>query len=408
LTLLVLTTLVPGSHAADVFELKDGDRVVLIGDTLIERDQQFGYLETVLTAKGPRMNITFRNLGWSGDNVRGASRSGFGPEAEGTRLLKEQVVALKPTVVIVGYGMADSFEGEAGLPRFVEGLTALVDVIEQSGARVVLLSPIAHEDRGRPLPDPTPHNKDLMKYAVAIGEIAKARKAAFVDLFEYTYLNVLARQKDRKLIKPFMTDDGIHLNELGSYALSLFAADGLGARPFERNGGPIVIEDGKVVEARGTTVSGLVATPDGVRFELLDECLPYPLLPPEITNTYFRRFYISGLKPGRYVLKADGHAAVAANAEEWKDSVVVTKGPEFDQVDALRRVINEKNRLYFYRWRPQNETYLFGFRKHEQGNNAREVPLFDPLVEEKEKEIDRLKVPVKHAYELVRETEETR
>ena len=69
---------------------------------------------------------------------------------------------------------------------------------------------------------------------------------------------------------------------------------------------------------------------------------------------------------------------------------------------ALRQAIIAKNRLYFYRWRPQNETYLFGFRKHEQGNNAREIPLFDPLVEEKEKEIARLKVPVKHVYELIR------
>ena len=30
------------------FELKDGDRIVLVGDTLIERDQRYGYLETLL------------------------------------------------------------------------------------------------------------------------------------------------------------------------------------------------------------------------------------------------------------------------------------------------------------------------------------------------------------------------
>jgi hypothetical protein len=43
--------------------------------------------------------------------------------------------------------------------------------------------------------------------------------------------------------------------------------------------------------------------------------------------------------------------------------------------------------LYFHRWRPQNETYLFGFRKHEQGKNGIEIPQFDPLVEAKEKAI---------------------
>ena len=55
--------------------------------------------------------------------------------------------------------------------------------------------------------------------------------------------------------------------------------------------------------------------------------------------------------------------------------------------EKLRRLIVEKNELYFHRWRPQNVTYLFGFRKHEQGNNAVEIPKFDPLIEVKEKEI---------------------
>ncbi len=58
---------------------------------------------------------------------------------------------------------------------------------------------------------------------------------------------------------------------------------------------------------------------------------------------------------------------------------------------ALTKAILEKNRLFFHRWRPQNETYLFGFRKHEQGNNGVEIPQFDPLVAEKEKEIARLR-----------------
>jgi hypothetical protein len=69
-------------------------------------------------------------------------------------------------------------------------------------------------------------------------------------------------------------------------------------------------------------------------------------------------------------------------------------------VEKLRAAIIEKNRHYFYRWRPQNETYLFGFRKHEQGQNAREIPQFDPLVEKLEKEIAKLRVPGAHQYVL--------
>jgi hypothetical protein len=56
----------------------------------------------------------------------------------------------------------------------------------------------------------------------------------------------------------------------------------------------------------------------------------------------------------------------------------------------LRELVLKKNQLYFYRWRPQNEIYLFGSRKHEQGNNASEVQLFEPLVTEKETAIHAL------------------
>ncbi|MEM1297151.1 MAG: SGNH/GDSL hydrolase family protein [Verrucomicrobiota bacterium] len=58
-----------------------------------------------------------------------------------------------------------------------------------------------------------------------------------------------------------------------------------------------------------------------------------------------------------------------------------------DAIERLRQKIIEKNRLYFHRWRPANETYLHLFRKHEQGQNARELPLFEPLVEAREIEI---------------------
>jgi hypothetical protein len=80
--------------------------------------------------------------------------------------------------------------------------------------------------------------------------------------------------------------------------------------------------------------------------------------------------------------------------------VVLTIGPELAQIERLRREIGRKNELHFHRYRPQNETYLFLFRKHEQGNNAVEIPQFDPLVEDQDKLIAELRQPVEHVYEL--------
>jgi len=58
--------------------------------------------------------------------------------------------------------------------------------------------------------------------------------------------------------------------------------------------------------------------------------------------------------------------------------------------EARRQLILKKNELYFHRWRPQNITYLFGFRKHEQGNNAADIAKFDPFILDLEKQIHEL------------------
>ena len=67
----------------NVFELRDGDRVVFLGDTLIEREQSYGYIEFLLTTEYPERNVTFRNLGWSADTPLGVSRAGFDPPEKG-------------------------------------------------------------------------------------------------------------------------------------------------------------------------------------------------------------------------------------------------------------------------------------------------------------------------------------
>src|ERR1044071_3216321 len=98
------------------FELRDGDRVVFLGDTLMEREKDFGYIELMMTLRFPERNVTFRNLGWSADTPVGISRVSFDwPKGEGEmfRVLMEQVRQVQPTVVVLGYGMASSLEDAA-------------------------------------------------------------------------------------------------------------------------------------------------------------------------------------------------------------------------------------------------------------------------------------------------------
>jgi hypothetical protein len=156
-------------------------------------------------------------------------------------------------------------------------------------------------------------------------------------------------------------------------------------------------------------VTSFEKLPRGVRFEATAKHLPRPARPhpseklPRVTQ--FGEFdgrlgELDSVEPGDYEIRIDNQLAgtfkTRATGPLWIEY-------EADRAEQLRQTIIAKNRLYFHRWRPQNETYLFGFRKHEQGQNAAEVPKFDPLVEELEARIAKLRVPVKHTYELVRE-----
>jgi lysophospholipase L1-like esterase len=380
------------ARAAEPFELKQDDRVVLLGNTLIEREQRDGYWETALTRRYPGRAVTFRNLGWSGDTVFGHARAGFGTTADGFNHLKEHVLSVRPTVILVGYGANEAFDGPAGLANFTQGLNTLLDALAPAKARVVLLSPLRQEDLGRPLPDPAVANQNLRLYADAIRDVARQRGLLFVDLFD-----LLGARTD--LPAP-LTDNGIHLTPLGYWRSAPVLEKGLGLTASRWR--VTVSADGDTIQAEGARVGKAEKSP--LRFEVTDDVLPAP--PPPIDPSSKspasdeRVLRVRQLPAGRYTLSIDGQAIVTATAAEWEAGVRLERGPERGQAEKLRRAIVEKNRLYFHRWRPQNETYLFGFRKHEQGQNAREVPQFDPLVEKQEQEIARLRVPVAHTYSL--------
>ncbi len=385
-----------GGDPAGPLELKDGDRVVLIGGTLVERDQESGYLETRLIRRYPGRSIVFRNLGWSGDTVDGISRGESLGSGAGFRQLVDHVVALKPTVIVLGYGANESFGGQAGLPAFQAGLDRLWDELARTGARMVVLTPNRQENLGPPLPDPGAHNADLRRYRDLLWSEAARRGAIGVDLF-------LAPPNQRP-----WTTNGIHLSPSGYWQASGLIAPALSGTPVAP--WRVAIEGGKVT-ATSATVSDLTPTPTGLKFQLRPDFLPDPPFPftnDEWVNPQqpYRLLQVTGLDPEFfYNLKIDGQQRHGGNLKAWKGGIIVLNDPELAHVEALRKEINRKNLMYFHRWRPQNETYLFGFRKHEQGKNAAELAAFDPLIAAAEAEIVRLSRPVAHSYELIRTPE---
>lgn len=277
------------------FEFKEGDRIVLLGSTLIEREQRYGHFETWLALALGDTKVTVRNLGWSGDTVFGHARSYFGPPAEGVERLSSHLELLKPTVAIVCYGGEFAFEGLGGLPDFLTGYRSLLNLVRDKspGVRIIMVSPPPLENLGPPLPDQSDGNKNLASVQDALKKFSAAQNCWFVDLFELAG----GVPKPGRTPRP-LTENGVHYTDAGYQFLA-----------------------GKLLEGLG---------------------LQRPDLPPTA-------------------------------------------------VEELRKAVRQKDVLFFNRWRPQNETYLFGFRKHEQGQNAKEIPMFDPLVNEADQKIQTLK-----------------
>ena len=210
---LLFLLLLPFAAAAatpEPFALREGDRVAFLGDGLVEGEQHHGWIELMLTTRFAERAITFRNLGWNGDTPAGDSRFGLSllqaghePADEGWRQLVRQLEETRPTVLLVGYGMASSFDGEAGLARFRADYARLLDEAARvaPGVRLVLLSPLPHEALGAPWPDAAPRNAALARYAAVVAELAQARGARHVPLFE-----LLSARRPA----PRFTANGIH------------------------------------------------------------------------------------------------------------------------------------------------------------------------------------------------------
>ena len=278
------------------FTFKDGDRLVLIGNTVFEREQRYGAFEPRLSLALGETKVSVRNLAWSADTVFGHARSYFGPPEEGLQRLAGHIEMLKPTVAMLCYGSELAFERLGGLPDFLTGYRGLIDIVraKSPGVRIIIVAPPPLETLRPPLPDLGAENKNLSSLRDALHTFAIAQNAYFIDAFE-----LMGGQPKRPgpVSKP-LTENGVHYTREGYEKLAAKLVEGLGLR-----------------------------VPDA----------PAPAM------------------------------------------------------ENLRRAVIAKDLLFFNRWRPHNETYLFGFRKHEQGQNAKEIPMFDPLIAQGDETIQKLK-----------------
>jgi glucose/arabinose dehydrogenase/azurin len=209
-------------------ELKPGDHVAIIGNTLADRFQHSGWLESFVYAKYPKHDLVFRNLALAGDEVAFRHRpDSFGSPDDWLRKVQADVV-------FAFFGFNESFHGPEGLPKFRADLqefitaTAKQNYSGKGPPKLVLFSPIPNEKLPNPdFPDPTANNANIQLYAEAMRQVAEANGIPFVDLFaasQQLYADAAARGQS-------LTFNGLQLTDTGDKFLADAIFRGLFGEP---------------------------------------------------------------------------------------------------------------------------------------------------------------------------------
>ena len=236
-----------GQNTAAKLQVKEGDRIALVGSGLGSRMNHFGYFETELYLRFPKSKISIRNLCDEGNTPGFRPHPGRSHEGQYAFPGAKELVAkrfqknsgpaghfetpdqwltrLEADTVIAFFGFNSSFDGPAGLERFKKELEAfLKHTLSQkyngaSAPQVALVSPTPLQDLSARygIPDGVAQNANLVLYTAAMKEVAAANKVLFIDIFgpgaefykdgkEYTVDGALLTDLGYKTLAPVLAD----------------------------------------------------------------------------------------------------------------------------------------------------------------------------------------------------------
>lgn len=347
---VVMTLCAAASASAAEFFFKDGDVVVMIGDSITEQHLYSNYVEMWTVTRFPQWKLTFRNVGIGGDrSVGGNSR------------FARDVLLHKPTAMTVDFGMNDGGYrafGDDTFKPYMDGLQGMAAQAQAAKIRTAWVTP-QPLDNGDPGPTAlTGYNQTLEKFSDGVKVVADRNGGLFVDQF-HPYLAALDRARGKGPKYDRITGgDAVHPGPPGQALMAASILKGL-SFPSLVSSVEIDATGAKVVTATNCTVENVVAKAGGLSFSRHDAALPFfpadamsilpwaPIL--EELNDY--RLKVHGLAPGMYEVRVGGKKAAVLTSEQLAQGVnlaaaVLKEGPIAEQSNAVRAAVEAKNRYH--------------------------------------------------------------
>jgi lysophospholipase L1-like esterase len=387
--------------AAAEFPIHDGDRVVLLGDSITEQRLYTTVIETYTLSRFPQWKLSFRNIGWGGDTARG----GLGRAAR-------DMLPLKPTFVTIDFGMNDHgyrAHDEGIYKGYIEKQTQLVALLKANHARVALLTPQPIEEK-RPDPDKDIKNGSLRKMSDGLREIAAKENVLFADQFD-PYMAVMLTARQANPTAFIGGGDAVHPGPVGHTVMGWAILKALGA-PAAVSGVELTAA-GKLVASSGCQVTEVKAEAGSLSFIRKDETLPMPFSPqneaatkliPVLADLSRYELKITGLTAAKYQLLIDDKPAAVFTAQELAAgcNLTLTAGPITEQARQLWVTVVAKNNAFYKRWRdvqlyvPADWSKWPGF----EDSRNKELAKLDGQISELEAKIDTLRQTTAHKFVL--------
>lgn len=346
----LILTLSAGAVNADEFFFRDGDVIVMIGDSITEQHLYSNFVEMWTVTRYPQWNLTFRNVGIGGDRSVG-----------GNARFSRDVLLHKPTAMTVDFGMNDgSYRafGEDTFKPYMDGLQGMADQAKAANIRVAWATPQPLDTGDQGPTALTGYNETLEKFSEGVKVIAEKNDGLFVDQF-HPYLAALdgARAKGEKYDR-ITGGDAVHPGPPGQALMAASILKGLNF-PSLVSSVEIDATAGKLVDAKNCTVEDVKKKAGGIIFSRLDKALPFfpadavgilPYAPvlEELNNYHLQ---VRGLAEATYEVRLDGKRIANLTAGQLAEGVnlasyVLAEGPIADQVKAVRQAVENKNRFH--------------------------------------------------------------
>ena len=427
LVLLASLGLIRSALAGD-FLIRDGDRVVFLGDSITEQRLYTTYIEAYVVTRHPNWKLSFRNVGWGGDTSwlrqRAHPNEGqlFAAEESAQqkmiedsvgRGLKRDVLPLKPTVVTVKFGMNDhSYQPfrEDIFRAYTRSQAEIAKVLGASGARLAMLTPQPIEDK-RPDPDKDVRNVSLRKFSDGLKDVASRSGVPFVDQFD-PYMAIMLSARTTNPSAVIGGGDAVHPGPAGQTIMAWAILKSLGAASLVSRA-EIDGVGNKVTASEGCRINNLKVAGGVVEFDRVDDSLPMPIdaraepalkLAPILYDLNRYELRVTGLAGGLYEVKIHGEVSGRVTGEDLAKgrNAATTSGPITRQAQQVLAQIVRKNDLFFTRWRQVQLFDFPGWAKSPQAESLRaaELARLDQQIAESELLIETLRKPKPHHFQL--------